>query len=132
MTATSNIGRRLGSPWAVVLAGPVLATTYFWLVYLLAEATCDEDLELLGTTTLRITIVAATAGSVAVLAVYAWRARQLWRSPAADEASGAPGSVAEDRRENRRFMVITGLLLLAMFTLFVLFVAAPVIGSSLC
>ena len=40
---------RLWSPWAVLLAGPLVGMVYFWLVYLLAEVACAEGLELVGT-----------------------------------------------------------------------------------
>jgi hypothetical protein len=118
--------RRLGTPWAVLLAGPVVGMTYFWVVYLLAEASCSGDLELLGTATLRTTVLAVTAGAIAVYLGYAWRARRLWvdRGTAADEA--------DDERQNRRFLLVTGSMLLGMFGLFALFVAAPVVSGSLC
>jgi hypothetical protein len=127
--------RRLGSPWAVILAGPVVGLTYFWLVYLLAEASCARDVEWLGTATLRAAILAATAASIAVLAWYAWRARRLWNSADPHEvgAGGVGDGVGtEDRRQNRRFLLVTGLMLLAMFALFALFMAAPVVSGSLC
>jgi hypothetical protein len=107
---------RLWSPWAVLLAGPVVGMTYFWLVYLVAEVACAEDLELVSTTALGIVIAAATAAGAALLLLYAWRARQL---------------VTGDD-ENQRFMATTGLLVLGLFVLFVLFLVAPAIGSSLC
>ncbi len=127
MGAISGLPRRLGSAWALLLVGPVIGMTYFWLVYLLGEASCAEELTLLGTSTLRTVIFAAAAATVAVFALYAWRARRLWVTGVGDEAPGA-----DDRRQNRQFMVITGLMLLGMFTLFVLFLAAPLIGASLC
>lgn len=127
--------RRLGSPWAVLLAGPVVGITYFWVVYLLAEASCSGDLALLGTATLRTTVLASTAGTVAVLAAYAWRARRLWASPeSADVGAGGVGAGdgADDRLQNRRFMLVTGSMLLAMFAVFALFMVAPVVSGSLC
>ena len=127
--------RRLGSPWAVLLAGPVVGMTYFWVVYLLAEASCSGDLELLGTATLRTTVLAVTAGAIALFVAYAWRARRLWVAPgSADVGAGGigAGDGADDRRQNRRFLLVTGSMLLGMFGLFALFIAAPVVGGSLC
>lgn len=127
--------RRLWSPWAVLLAGPVVGMTYFWLVYLLAEASCSEELTLLGTATLRTTVLASTAGAVAVLAAYAWRARRLWSSSGtADVGAGGVGAGdgADDRRQNRRFLLVTGSMLLGMFAVFALFMVAPVVSGSLC
>jgi hypothetical protein len=112
----SGLRPRLWSPWAVLLAGPVVAMTYFWLVYLVAEVACAEELDLVGTTALGITIAAATAAGAALLVAYTWRARQL--------ATGGD--------ENQRFMATTGLMVLGLFALFLLFLAAPVIGMSLC
>ena len=40
--------------------------------------------------------------------------------------------VTGDGDENERFMATTGLMVIGLFLLFVLFLAAPVIGSSLC
>lgn len=127
--------RRLWSPWAVLLAGPVVGMTYFWIVYLLAEASCSEELTLLGTATLRTTVLASTAGAVAVLAAYAWRARRLWSSSGtADVGAGGVGAGdgADDRRQNRRFLLVTGSMLLGMFAVFALFMVAPVVSGSLC
>ena len=126
----TNHRGRLGSPWAVLLAGPVVGMTYFWVVYLLAEASCSGDLELLGTATLRTTVLAVTAGAIAVSIAYAWRARRLWGDPGSADVGAGEG--ADDRRQNRRFLLVTGSMLLGMFGLFTLFVAAPAISGSLC
>jgi hypothetical protein len=127
MGAWSQLPRRLGSAWAVLLAGPIVGTVYFFVVYLLAEASCAEQLQLLGSSTLRMTILAAAVAVVVVLLAYAWRARQLW--PAHPDGTD---DVAQDRWLNRRFMVVTALMLLGMFVLFALFLAAPVVGATLC
>lgn len=115
---------RLISPWAVLLAGPVIGTTYFFVVYLLAEASCADGLDLLSTTALRVVIVAGAAASVGAFVAYAVRARQL--------GATSHDPPADEHTQNQRFMVTTGLMLLGLFVLFVLFLAAPAIGSSLC
>ena len=107
---------KLWSPWAALLAGPIVGMTYFWLVYLVAEVACADGLDLVTTTALGVVIAAATAGGAAVLLLYAWRARQL---------------VTGDD-ENQRFMATTSLVVLALFVLFLLFLVAPAIGASLC
>ena len=107
---------RLSSPWAVLLAGPIVGMAYFWLVYLVAEVACAEQLELVGTTTLGVVIAAGAAAGAAVLLVSSLRVRQL--------LTGGD--------ENQRFMATTSLMVLGLFALFVLFLAAPVIGMSLC
>jgi hypothetical protein len=115
---------RLISTWAVLLAGPVVGTIYFFVVYLLAEISCADGLDLVGTTTLRVVILVGAAASVGVFVVYAVRARQLWET--------SDDQPSDQQRQNQRFMVTTGLMLLGLFVLFVLFLAAPAIGSSLC
>jgi hypothetical protein len=115
---------RLISTWALLLAGPVVGTVYFFVVYLLAEASCADELDLVGTTALRVVILAGAAASIAVFVAYAVRARQLWAT--------SDDQPSDQERQNQRFMVTTGLMLLGLFVLFVLFLAAPAIGSSLC
>ena len=58
-----------------------------------------------------------------MFAGYALRARHLWTT------AGEPSSQRDD---NDRFMITTGLMLLGLFVLFVLFLAAPAIGTTLC
>jgi hypothetical protein len=113
----------LGSPWALVLAGPVIGTAYFLVVYLLAEAGCAEHLDVLGAAALRAVIVGAAAAAIVLFGVYAMRARRLWSDAAGGDTQ---------REQNARFMVATGVLLLGLFVLFVLFLAAPAVGTSLC
>jgi len=117
------------SHWAVLLAGPVVATTYFFIVYLFAEASCADEWVLVGPSTLRVVVLAATAAAAAVLVTYAWRARALWR---ADDATTDASADERDRRDNRRFMLVVGALLLSMFLAFTVFLAAPAVGGSLC
>ena len=114
---------RLGSTWALLLAGPVIATTYFLVVYLLAEATCSTGVSLFSTGALRAVIVAGAVGTLAVFGAYAVRARRLWT---------VSGPTARQPEQNQRFMVLVGLLLLGLFAMFVLFLAAPALGTSLC
>lgn len=129
MTMAEPATRRAAtvSPWVIVLAGPVLGYGYFWLVYMLAEISCSEHLDLVGTRLLTILICAAAVAIAAATFLFAWRARRLWTSSANGEAD--EGS---DERHNRRFMATTGLMLLGLFSFFVLLVSAPVIGSTLC
>ena len=122
---------RLASTWALLLAGPVVGTVYFLVIYLTGEVTCADGLDLTSTATLRIVILAGAVASIVVFVLYAVLARRLWSTP--DRARGDGDATATGpERENRRFMVTTGLLLLGLFTLFVLFLAAPAIGTSLC
>lgn len=117
--------------WTLFLAGPVVGYTYFWVVYLLAEASCAEQLgrDRFTTSALRALILVAAVTSVAVLVVAARRARASSR--AARDLS-APDTVTAERDSNRRFMAGTGLILMGMFAVFVAMIAAPVIWVTLC
>ena len=95
----------------------------------MAEASCADELELLSTTSLRVVIIVAAVASIATLLAFAWRARQLWQR---DATGPVDSELAAERRANGRFMVFTGLLLLGMFVLLVLFLAAPSLSGSLC
>ena len=64
-----------------------------------------------------------SVGTIAVFGAYAVRARRLW---------AVTGTAAGQPEQNQRFMVRIGLTLLGLFTMFVLFVAAPAVGTSLC
>jgi hypothetical protein len=114
---------RLGAAWTLLLAGPVIGTTYFLLVYLLAEASCSTSVSLLSTGVLRAVIVIGAVGTLAVFGACAVWARRLWA------VTGMSGDQSEP---NQRFMVLTGVTLLGLFALFVLFLAAPAVGGSLC
>jgi hypothetical protein len=117
--------------WAVLLAGPAVGSAHFFLVYLAAEASCAEGWRLLSTATLRALILATTAGAVAVLAVLALLAAIGPRRRAgARTAAGGPPPGEVD--ENRRFMAVAAATLAGLFVVFVLFVGAPAVGSSLC
>jgi hypothetical protein len=121
LVAPTKVRPRVPPPWAVVLAGPVIGTVYFWLIYLVAEAGCAEDLELVDETVLRLVVLAGGVASVVLLTAFAWRAARMRRD-------AAPGG-ADD---SERFMATTGLMLLGLFLLFIAFLAIPVIGMSLC
>ena len=107
--------KRLSSPWAVLLAGPLVGMAYFWLVYLVAEVACASSSNLSHAGARCGHRRRRTAGA-AVLLISSLRARQL--------VTGGD--------ENQRFMATTSLMVLGLFALFVLFLAAPAIGMSLC
>lgn len=122
--------------WARFLAGPLIGTAYFWVVYLAAEAACADGLHLLGTSALRAVIVASTAAAVAAAVASARAANRLRRDGAKtgedDGARTGDDDGSEADRDNRRFMGATGLVLLGLFAFFVALLAAPVVGSTLC
>jgi hypothetical protein len=119
---------RRPSSWTIVLAGPIVGYGYFWFVYLLAEAGCAEDLDLISTSMLRLVTLSAAVAAAAVTFFYAWHARRTVQA----EARTLDDPAADDRRQNRRFMATTAVMLAALFLLFVLFITAPIAGSTLC
>ena len=124
LVAPTHVRPRLPALWAIVLAAPVVGTVYFWLVYLLAELACAEDLALVGETVVRIVVLAAAVAAVVVLTGVAWRADRRRRT--------ASSAATIHDTETERFMATTGLILLGLFALFIAFLALPVIGLSLC
>jgi len=84
LVAPTKVRPRVPPPWAVVLAGPVIGTVYFWLIYLLAEAGCAEELELVDETVLRLVVLAGGVASVVLLTAFAWRAGRLRRTAPTD------------------------------------------------
>ena len=119
LIAPTRIRPRMPPTWAIVLAGPVIGTVYFWVIYLLAEAGCSEELELVDETVLRLVVLAGGVASAVLLTAFAWRAGRLRRT-------------TDTTDDTERFMATTGLTLLGLFLLFIAFLALPVIGMSLC
>ena len=138
-------GARLGSAlgqkpltWTLILAGPVIGYGYFWVAYLVAELSCADDPELLAPSAIKIVtfVGAALAGGATILFVllaqrlYAVSRGNL-RGPDENESEEVRDD-DEAQLQNGRFVALTSLMLLGIFTVFVIFVAAPVTGSSLC
>jgi hypothetical protein len=121
LIAPTKVRPRMPPTWAIVLAGPVIGTVYFWVIYLLAEAGCAEELELVDETVLRLVVLAGGVASAVLLTAFAWRAGRLRRASSANSTD-----------DTERFMATTGLMLLGLFLLFIAFLAVPVIGMSLC
>ncbi len=119
--------RGAGSPWVLLLAAPVIGTVCFFVMYLVAEASCSPAVGLLDPPVLRTVIILTAALSLVALGGYAWRAARAWRLGAEDAAPAGDAAM-----ENRRFMVFVALLLLAMFAVLVIFLVAPVFGGSVC
>lgn len=125
---TAPVRRR--RTWFAFLTGPIVGTAYFLAVYLLGEATCARDLDLVGEPTLRTTILVLTVVSAVVGVAAAAQALALRRRGRAAEGAGTTAEL--DRAANQRFMGATALQLLGLFAYFVALVAAPVIGATLC
>ena len=114
--------------WAVLLAGPVIGTLYFFTVYLAAEVACADDAYAVSTSALRAIMLVAAAASVAVGIAAASRARTLFREASKTNQHGDTG----EPEDNTRFMGSTALILLGLFLFFVAAVAGATTGTTLC
>ncbi len=72
--------RGAGSPWVLLLAAPVIGTVCFFVMYLVAEASCSPAVGLLDPPVLRTVIILTAALSLVALGGYAWRAARAWRA----------------------------------------------------
>lgn len=107
--------------WAAIVLAPIVGTTYFMVVYLVAEAACAPAIGGLGEAFLRALAYGTTAASIVVLlggAAYAWTLRRARHDG--------------DTHAMRPFLGAVGLMLAGLFLFLVLLVAAPVVGSTLC
>ncbi|MBW3668499.1 MAG: hypothetical protein KY443_04725 [Actinobacteria bacterium] len=107
--------------WAAIVLAPIVGSTYFMVVYLVAEAACAPAVGGLSEAFLRAVAYGATAASIVALlggAAYAWVLRR--KRQGADAQAMPP------------FLGAVGLMLAGLFLFLVLLVAAPVVGSTLC
>lgn len=116
--------------WTVILAGPVIGYSLFWFVYLAAEAGCAETFDPPGGA-LRLVLLGASGASALAVAACGRRAWRLWR-PDGTAGTEPDGDPSGDPDDNGRFAGLTGLILGGLFLAFVMLVAGPVVGSTLC
>jgi hypothetical protein len=129
--------RRARITFVVFLAGPVIWSVHFVLVYLVTEAGCTGDgpgLVLFDPPVPTVVTLAATAvAAVASLGFAAWAYRR-WRAtsqePAADEASDLSGGL-EDRNRGGT-LAFAGFLLSLLSFVTVLFVGLPALVLPAC
>jgi hypothetical protein len=115
----------------LVLAGPVIWSVHFMLVYLIVEAGCFSE----GTGTAFfapwvgtvVTLVATAVAAVASLAVVVWGWRR-WQADRREEPAG-PGLEPPDRGGSLAFL---GFLLAGLGFVAVLFVGVPALFLSPC
>jgi hypothetical protein len=143
-SSTPAEGARLGPAagkrsltWTLILAGPVIGYGYFWVAYLVAELSCADDPALLAVSAIEVVtfVGAALAGGATV--IFVLLARRLYAKSRCDHRrpdESEPEEVRVDKEaqpQNGTFVAITSLMLLGMFTVFIIFIAAPVAGTSL-
>jgi hypothetical protein len=124
--------RRARTTIAVFLAGPVIWSAHFLLVYLVVEAGCTGDgpgLRLFDPPAPTVvTLVATAMAAVACLASAAWGYRR-WRASRHEAADDAGGLGEPDRGGSLAF---AGFLLSLLGTVTVLFVGVPAVALPAC
>ena len=119
-TERPPFARRL---WLGLLAGPLLYAFYFVVGYLLAEATCTQNLFAIGTAGLAPAIGILTGMISLLTVIFAALSYRHWRQfHGRDDAVG--GALA--------FMAFGGLLLNGLFTLFVVVTGVAVFFIDTC
>jgi hypothetical protein len=120
-----------------LLAGPVIWSVHFMLVYLVAEAGCTGDgpgLRLFDPPVPKVVTLAATAvAALASLACAAWAYRR-WRAGGREPAAGDAGERTGDGpdRDNGRALPFAGFLLALLAFVMVLFVGLPALVLPSC
>jgi hypothetical protein len=135
--AVDTASGRARAIWIVLLAGPLIWTAHFMLVYLVTDAGCSGEgpgLSLFDPPVPQAVTLAATAvAALASLASAGWAYRR-WRAsadePAADEAR-APTDGWEDF-DGGRSLAFAGLLLSLLSFVTILFVGLPAVVLPPC
>jgi hypothetical protein len=123
--------------WAVVLAGPLIWTAHFMVVYLVTEAGCSGDgpgLSLFDPPVPQVVTLAATAmAAVASLACAGWAYRR-WRAGGRGPARAAAGDRRDpiEDRDGGRSLAFAGFLLSLLSFVTILFVGLPALVLSSC
>jgi hypothetical protein len=124
--------RRARTTIAVFLAGPVIWSAHFLLVYLVVEAGCTGDgpgLRLFDPPAPTVvTLVATAVAALACLAAAAWGYRR-WRAGQHEVADDAGGLGEHDRGGSLAF---AGFLLSLLGLVTVLFVGVPAVALPAC
>ena len=134
--------RRARFALAMFVAGPVIWSVHFLLVYLVVEAGCSGDgpgLALFDPPVPKVVTLAATAfAALAALACAGWSWRR-WRTDAdeaaadeaaADEAAGIAGGLSD--RDRGGTLAFAGFLLSLLSVVTILFVGLPALVLPSC
>jgi hypothetical protein len=129
--------RRARWPLFMFVAGPVIWSVHFLLVYLVTEAGCSGDgpgLRLFDPPVPKaVTLAATAAAAAAALGCARWWYRR-WRAsehePVADEAAEVAGDLTE--RDRGGTLASTGFLLSLLSVVTVLFVGLPALVLPSC
>jgi hypothetical protein len=122
-----SVDTRAVTAVAVLLAGPVISSLHFLVVYLVVEAGCTGDgpgLAVFDPPVPTVTTLVATAVAVLALTATAWWGVARWRAP-----RGASG---HEEIVDRRPLAFVGSLLSLLGLVTVLFVGLPALFLGAC
>jgi hypothetical protein len=134
-----DVSRDRRARWALAMfvAGPVIWSVHFMVVYLVTEAGCTGDgpgLRLFDPPVPKVVTLAATAAAaVAALASAGWSWRRWQASdsvPAADEAADLAGSLRD--RDRGGTLAFAGFLLSLLAAVTILLVGLPALVLPSC
>jgi hypothetical protein len=134
-----DVSRDRRARWALAMfvAGPVIWSVHFMVVYLVTEAGCTGDgpgLRLFEPPVPKVVTLAATvAAAAAALACAGWSWRRWQASdsvPAADEAADLAGGLRD--RDRGGTLAFAGFLLSLLSVVTILFVGLPALVLSSC
>ena len=134
-----DVSRDRRARWALAMfvAGPVVWSAHFMVVYLVTEAGCTGDgpgLQLFDPPVPKVVTLAVTAAAaVAALACAGWSYRRWQASgslPAADEAGDLAGGLPD--RDRGGTLAFAGFLLSLLSVVTILFVGLPALVLPSC
>ena len=131
-TAQERDVTQVDPQWYTLLAGPVIWTVYFAVVYVLAEFGCRGGWlagRLGGYPAASVVSVVLTLAALAVAGVATFRIWRRWQAVRGRRAAGAEWSQVEERG---RFMVLAGLMLGLLFTYLILLTGVPALLLDPC
>lgn len=123
-TDADGQGRRL---WTTFLAGPVIYTAYFLIVWILGEFGCLAGLHrvpLLGANPIRLGVLVFTAVAALITLAVGIPGFRRWRR----RQHGHAG----DKEDDVTFMLFVGIWLNGLFTVVILLSAVPMLLGSAC
>jgi hypothetical protein len=134
-----DVSRDRRARWALAMfvAGPVIWSAHFLLVYLVVEAGCSGDgpgLRLFDPPVPKVVTLAATAAAAAAaLACAGWSYRR-WRAGSSDPAADEAGDLAGGRTDRDRggTLAFAGFLLSLLSVVTILFVGLPALVLPSC
>jgi hypothetical protein len=129
-TAEERDVTQFSPQWLTMLAGPLVWTVHFLVLYTLSEFGCRGGWlrgEWLGLPAAPVAIAFVTLVALAVSGLAAWRAYRHWRAGEAGQAGNWTDVESRDR-----FIQVAGWLLGLLFTFLILLTALPAVVLPRC